>query len=707
MKARVAIFITLAAAAAVLLRPTHTGAQATNPSYLREMPSVERVRATIKGADAMDTAARQMGAFWQLQEIIKTLSGLRWTRNQLTPDEGRLLGQYRLGYSTAEQPYAHITRSPSHPDKAKWFNAHSFYEVDEAFRDELFERLLSPALREQFYRVKGETKAFVEQRKAARAQALKEEQQQQARAREEAEGQFRQPEWKRKVARCIASGRSEAQCFSEQLGGEVDGYLSSRLGLNLQRPAGLWVSGVYATPGGLSVAFGLEGAHVTCKEVPASADYAVRHEGGQLQIRLLDDSAGPDVWQGQRVALPVRPDGRLSGAGVLKVTGKVVVGHSRETGWEEQRITASQASTSSNVRRDAAGNLLGEVQVTRDVPIYAPKTEQCALGLMTPTPGVTGQAAIEAMIGSATSGAPVKAPPPGLRMTGSYTGQSGFEIEFHPDSAVLGCREAVVARDYSVTSSGGRVLVNIRNGDTPLALELRPDGALAGAGQVQVSGRVMVGSNRRVDENTRLVTHDPVFQPVSDTCGVGVLTSAQSGSAGAGAVAGAGVAPPPQRQSASTTPARPNDTSAASAPAANAANAVLTINDGFAVPPGTPSPFAGQIITLWRESWENVIRKTGVRPPAGTSAIKVWLNACASGQPLCKQVIESSGSSAVAPARFGAGRQAQFPAVPPGTYYVFAAARYNNQPFMWDLRVDLKPGPNAVTLDRRNSTPVN
>ncbi|HLL77030.1 MAG TPA: hypothetical protein VK421_17375 [Pyrinomonadaceae bacterium] len=698
--------LTLAAVAS-LLPTANAHAQAANPSYLREMPSVERVRAEIKGADAMDTAARQMGAFWQLQKIIETLSGLRWTRGQLTPDEGRLVGQYRLGYSTAEQSYAHIKSSPSHPDKAKWFKMHSFYEVDEDFREELFKLFFSPAFREQYFSVKGETRAFVDQRKAARAQALKEEQQQQAQAQREFERTYKQPEWKRKVARCIASGRSEAQCFSEQIGGEVDGYLSSRLGLNLRRPAGLWMSGVHAAPGGLSVAFGLEGAHITCKGVPASADYAVRQEGGQLQIRLLEDPAGPDVWQGQRVALTVRPDGRLSGAGLLKVSGKVVVGHSRQTGWEEQRITPSQAPTASNVRRDVAGNLLGEVQVTRDVPIYAPKTEQCALGVMTPKPGVTGQAAIGAMIESATSGAPVKAPPPGLRMTGNYTGQGGFEIEFHPDSAVLGCREAVVARDYTVTANAGRVLVNIQHGGAPLALELRPDGALSGAGQVQVSGRVMVGSNRRVDENTRLVTHDPVFQPVSDTCGVGVLTPAQGGSAGAGPTAGTGVAPSPARPQDSPTPARPNNVSAANTPAATAASAVLTVTDAFAVPPGTPSPFAGKGITLWRESAENIIRKGGVRPPPGTSALKAWLNACASGQPICQQAAVAVGPLTVASARFGPGRQAQLPAVPPGTYYVFAVTRHNNQTFLWDLRVDLKPGANAATIDQRNVTPVN
>lgn len=47
--------------------------------------------------------------------------------------------------------------------------------------------------------------------------------------------------------------------------------------------------------------------------------------------------------------------------------------------------------------------------------------------------------------------------------------------------------------------------------------------------------------------------------------------------------------------------------------------------------------------------------------------------------------------------------RATLPGVPPGTYYLFAVAGYNNQFLVWDLRVDLKPGANSVTLDQRNT----
>jgi hypothetical protein len=43
---------------------------------------------------------------------------------------------------------------------------------------------------------------------------------------------------------------------------------------------------------------------------------------------------------------------------------------------------------------------------------------------------------------------------------------------------------------------------------------------------------------------------------------------------------------------------------------------------------------------------------------------------------------------------------------PPGTYYVSCAAPINNTPMFWDVKVDLKPGANSLTLDNRNTEPV-
>jgi len=67
--------------------------QATNPPYLAQFPSVAKVKQVMQVADPRETALRQMGALWQLEEIIKQLSGSREFRGFL-PDEARLIGVY-------------------------------------------------------------------------------------------------------------------------------------------------------------------------------------------------------------------------------------------------------------------------------------------------------------------------------------------------------------------------------------------------------------------------------------------------------------------------------------------------------------------------------------------------------------------------------------------------------------------------------------
>jgi len=64
--------LVLVAVVALLQAATHMtqtgrGKQALNPPYLSQMPVAERVKAEVKGKDAMDTAARQLGAFWQVE----------------------------------------------------------------------------------------------------------------------------------------------------------------------------------------------------------------------------------------------------------------------------------------------------------------------------------------------------------------------------------------------------------------------------------------------------------------------------------------------------------------------------------------------------------------------------------------------------------------------------------------------------------------
>jgi hypothetical protein len=62
--------------------PARLPAQATNPAYTAEMPSVDRVMKVMQASDPDETAARQMGAFWQLKSLRAVARVLRRYRQK-------------------------------------------------------------------------------------------------------------------------------------------------------------------------------------------------------------------------------------------------------------------------------------------------------------------------------------------------------------------------------------------------------------------------------------------------------------------------------------------------------------------------------------------------------------------------------------------------------------------------------------------------
>ena len=81
--------------------------------------------------------------------------------------------------------------------------------------------------------------------------------------------------------------------------------------------------------------------------------------------------------------------------------------------------------------------------------------------------------------------------------------------------------------------------------------------------------------------------------------------------------------------------------------------------------------------------------------------------ACGSRTPDCQKVLDAIKADAASAARSDANGSATFPGVQPGTYYLMISSRYNNQNLVWGQPVQLKAGPNSVTLDQRNATPLN
>jgi hypothetical protein len=139
--------------------------------------------------------------------------------------------------------------------------------------------------------------------------------------------------------------------------------------------------------------------------------------------------------------------------------------------------------------------------------------------------------------------------------------------------------------------------------------------------------------------------------------------------------------------------------------------AVLSVASGFSTQPGTVNPLAGKTYVLFKESFAGFLRRKGMfqGPPGSTtrvSPLAAWVYSCQIQSPVCQQTLYEARANSVSEAKADLNGKATLPGVPAETYYLFAITAYNKQPLVWDLRVDLKPGANSVTLDQRNVAPL-
>jgi hypothetical protein len=121
---------------------------AKTPPYLSQFPTVERVKAEVKGTDPVDTAARQQEAFWLLNQMITEVAGPRFDNDELTKAEEDL----RSLYGEAFQWYQYKERAPSPQDQPRANKLLEFYEKDPGFLDDLLKRFFTPAFRAGYYR---------------------------------------------------------------------------------------------------------------------------------------------------------------------------------------------------------------------------------------------------------------------------------------------------------------------------------------------------------------------------------------------------------------------------------------------------------------------------------------------------------------------------------------------------------------------------
>jgi hypothetical protein len=446
--------------------------------------------------------------------------------------------------------------------------------------------------------------------------------------------------------------------------------------------------------------------------------YTLERKGSQILVHVKNT---PTPF-----TFVLEAEGKLQGPASAEVAGKVITGYSHE--WVQSRgspghYETHQESSHQELTPLEAGQYAGDSGLTQNgqtydmattttqstwvsgsggggrevtVPIYAPKTQSCTIGTLAPagpseTPGMLTQ--LSGVVGLLSGQSPESAnsaakdlPGPGLRMAGVYTSQGVLKAEFQPASVVLDCGEAHVRDNYTVERTGSQILVKVQNPGSPFTATLQPDGSLSGPASVSVAGRLAAGmSGGQVN-----------FVPRNAQCSVG--RPIPNGPATQASAASA----PSQSATTGETPAAAASASgpvSPASPSSTARNAALTVASGF---PASANPLAGKWVFLMTQRYDDVFRSMGLHPPAGITPRQAWLEMARTCQPPrdCRALYSEVAKYIAGKFHMPASGQGAFPTkVPAGTYYVSCAAPNNNTPMFWDVKVDLKPGENSLTLD--------
>jgi hypothetical protein len=293
-------------------------------------------------------------------------------------------------------------------------------------------------------------------------------------------------------------------------------------------------------------------------------------------------------------------------------------------------------------------------------------------------------------------------------MHGIFAASTGFSVQFFPESVILGCGpDAARAYPYTVEPGASGVAIKIAAPDHPLALTIKPDGSLdpGTSDPYQVHGRIVTGQNDN---------DDFTFAPLEQSCNLAVLTPSKTIPSVAGATTMLASAGGPAASAGSPAAtagnhaARPaNNGGNLSSSTAPLGNATLSIVSGLPPQPGAPNALAGHPYTLLRNSVADILAKQGIAVPQGSNPYKVLGIACGNHTPDCQKILDAVKANAASAIRADANGSGTFPGVSPGTYYLMISTRYNNQALVWDHPIQLNPGPNSLSLDQRNATPIN
>jgi hypothetical protein len=675
-----------------------------NLTYTNDYPSVERVKAEIKGSDPTDTLARQVGVLTYLSTQIQRIKLNRDYRGPFTPDETRLMTAYTAAAYQMTQDYNKTHTSA----EAQAFDRLQFnYSIDGAFRKDWTARLIGPQGQNAYKSAQADLAATQQRHYNQEMQTYNDAQKQQQATATNPAGLSNDPT---AVAtrRCLELGGSNIACMGKSF---INGLIGM-VGVNMDavmdstRSAGVVLSGLYKSSSGASMAFGEATASTTnCGDLtPVGYPYNIEKQGSSISV-LLHNEPKP-------FTLTMRPDGGFTGPGLISVTGKIITGY--------DTVTKTQMIDGRAAMFDECN---GPCQTTSRTPVYSPKTERCAVSSLAPPPKRKPQPAQPAgadsgLMGMLTetlnTGEMTMNAEDGFRIVGKYS-DGRLLLDFTTTSVILDCDHAHIRSTYTVENAPSTFIVHIDNPAGPIALAVQPDNSLRGSGSTTINGRLVTGmqGDQVTFTPTRASCELATFQPQNGNTGTKVAAATEppppttravsSASASPGPVSPGPVSPVPPS---STSAAPASSASVAPAPAALAGSARLLITTAF---PTGANPLVGRNILLMKDSYENVLRKIGVPIPPGTTpgkAMKSFAIACRPPAD-CK-----AANAAMAPYFVGratvdpTGKAIVAPQLPPGSYFVSVAAPTTGAVLVWDVKVDLKPGENSVTLDPHNAESV-
>ena len=135
---------------------------------------------------------------------------------------------------------------------------------------------------------------------------------------------------------------------------------------------------------------------------------------------------------------------------------------------------------------------------------------------------------------------------------------------------------------------------------------------------------------------------------------------------------------------------------------AQAGTSVLTVTSGLPNQGGM-NPLANATVALLNESFESILRKSHAFD-GQPSVVQAWHNACLNRSPVCRKGVEQLEEAVVVNGQMDATGRTTLTGVPVGSYYLlsFALSVQTAAGLVWDLKIDLRPGPNSVTLNQEN-----